>query len=26
MAAAVDIDWPLMTRIITLCSQAWGIK
>ena len=26
MAAAVDIDWPTMTRIITLCREAWGIE
>ncbi|HZL53776.1 MAG TPA: helix-turn-helix transcriptional regulator [Terracidiphilus sp.] len=26
MAAAVDIDWPTMVRIITLCRSAWGIE
>ena len=26
MAAAVDIDWPTMTRIVTMCRQAWGIE
>ncbi len=26
MAAAVDIDWPTMTRVVTMCREAWGIK
>ena len=26
MAAALDIDWPTMVRIITLCRTAWGIE
>ncbi len=26
MAAAVDIDWPIMVRIITMCRSAWGIE
>jgi transcriptional regulator with XRE-family HTH domain len=26
MAAAVHIDWSIMTRIVTLCREAWGIE
>ena len=25
IAAALDIDWPTMTRIIAMCSRAWGV-
>ena len=26
IAAALDIDWPTMTRIVAMCSQAWGVQ
>ena len=26
IAAALDLDWALMTRIILLCRQAWGVR
>ena len=26
IAAALDIDWPTMTRIVAMCSQAWGVE
>lgn len=26
MAAALDIDWPAMARIVALCGQAWGVQ
>jgi hypothetical protein len=26
IAAAVDIEWDTMTRIILLCRKAWGIR
>lgn len=26
IAAALNIEWPLMVSVVQLCSQAWGIK
>jgi hypothetical protein len=26
IAAALDIEWETMTRIILMCRQAWGIQ
>jgi len=26
IAAALDLDWALMTRIILMCRQAWGVQ
>ena len=26
IAAALDIDWDTMTRIILMCRQAWGVQ
>jgi hypothetical protein len=25
IAAALDIDWAAMTRIVAMCRQAWGL-
>jgi transcriptional regulator with XRE-family HTH domain len=26
MAAALDIEWVTMTKIVVMCRQAWGMK
>jgi hypothetical protein len=26
MAAAVDIDWPAMVEIVSMCREAWGVR
>jgi hypothetical protein len=26
IAAALDIEWELMTRIVLMCRNAWGVQ